>query len=449
MNKNDIIKIEITDVTDTGNGLGRHDNTVVFVPNTAVGDFVSVLIIKVNKNYCIGKLLEIIKPSVFRIEPDCDCFSKCGGCAYRHISYESELAIKQKRVEDCINRLADIKIKPQKIVSDMKINRYRNKAQFPVDQNGEVGFFANHSHRIINTSDCLLQPEIYSMASRALKEWMKSFGISAYCEETKKGLVRHLYVRSNHNLTEIMVVIVINGDNIPKKDQLIKLLTESMGENLKSIQININKQNNNVVLGKNNIVLFGKPYIEDTICGVSVRISPNSFYQVNRDMAQLLYNKAKEYAEPKGKTVLDLYCGTGTIGLTMANDCENLIGVEIVESAIEDAKINAENNKIENSRFICGDALKAAQTLSKEKLKPDVVIVDPPRKGCDKELIGIIARDFSPERVVYVSCDPSTLARDIKEFGENGYELSEYTPFDLFPRTVHVESVVLLTKVHN
>ncbi len=444
MDKNDIIELEITDVTDTGSGIGRIDNTVVFVPQTAVGDIVTAVIIKVNKNYCIGKLLEIKTPSENRILCDCDCFSKCGGCVYRHISYDFEKQIKQKRVEDCIKRIAKIDLPPQQIVSDNNILRYRNKAQFPVSENGQVGFYANHSHRIIPTDDCLLQPGVYNKISDALKEWIKITGASVYSSESGKGLLRHLYIRSGADQKEIMAVLVINGDSIKEKELFVSMLKNAVGEKLKSVQLNINKVNNNVVLGNKNVLIYGEKYINDTICGILVRLSPNSFYQVNRDMAELLYEKAKEYACPKDKTVLDLYCGTGTIGLSMAKNAKKIIGVEIVEDAVSDAKINAEENGINNAEFICGDALKAAKELKKRNLKPDVVIVDPPRKGLDGELINIIAKDFSPERVVYVSCDPSTLARDVSLFNELGYKLMEYTPFDLFPRTAHVETAALL-----
>ncbi len=444
MKKNDVVTLDIIDITDTGSGIGRIDNTVVFAKQTAVGDRVSAIIIKVNKNYCIGKLKEILVPSSDRIIPDCPCFSKCGGCTLRHITYESELKLKQKRVEDCIKPIAKIDLSPNPIVSDKNILRYRNKAQFPVGENGTVGFYAPHSHRITPQDDCLLQPEIFGIAANSLKLWMSENNVSNYDSETGSGLVRHLYIRASADNKEIMVVLVINGKEIPEKERFVSLLKGNMGDSLTSVYLNVNTKNNNVILGKENILIYGKEFITDTICGIKVRLSPNSFYQVNRNMAQLLYNKAKEYANPSGKTVLDLYCGTGTIGLTMAKEAKSIIGVEIVEEAINDAKINAENNGINNARFICGDALCAANELKAENLKPDVIILDPPRKGCDSELIKTVANDFCPERVVYVSCDPSTLARDIAVFENEGYKLMEYTPFDLFARTSHVECVAFL-----
>ncbi|MCQ2454692.1 MAG: 23S rRNA (uracil(1939)-C(5))-methyltransferase RlmD [Clostridia bacterium] len=446
MVKNEKILLEITDVTQEGFGVGRYDNTVVFVPFTAVGDIVSALIIKVNKNYCVGKLLEIKTKSENRIIPDCENFTKCGGCCYRHINYETELKLKAKRVEDCIKRIAKIDLEAKPAVSNGKIERYRNKAQFPIGQNGALGFYANRSHRIIETEDCLLQPELFGEAVNVLKSWIATENISVYNSETGRGLLRHFYLRASKNCENIMAVLVINGDDIPKKDVLITALNNRLGNRLKSVALNINKKNNNVILGYENKTVYGSDYIEDEICNVKVRLSPNSFYQVNREMAELLYNKAKEYANPNGKIILDLYCGTGTIGLTMAKEAASVIGVEIVEEAIKDAKLNAENNGITNVRFICADALKAVEELKKDSIKPDVVILDPPRKGSEDKVIETVAKSFCPERVVYVSCDPSTLARDIKLFGEYGYKLIEYTPYDLFPKTSHIESVALLLR---
>ena len=446
MNKNEVIELEIIDVTDTGSGLGRADNMVVFVPQTAIGDIVKALIIKVNKHYCIGKLIGIIKPSKDRITPDCDCFSKCGGCSFRHIRYECELALKQKKVEDCIRRIAKVDMSPNKIISDGALARYRNKAQFPVGIDGSIGFFAPHSHRIVPVEDCLLQPRIFADITKAFGYWATENSVSYYDSQSNSGLLRHLYIRSNKDETEIMVVIVCNGDSVPNRESLVSSLRKAAGERLTSVILNVNTQNNNVILGTENILLFGEKYITDVLCDISVRLSPNSFYQVNRNMAEILYKKAKEYAEPKGKIVLDLYCGTGTIGLSMANESRRIIGVEIVEEAVKDAWQNAEENGINNAEFICADAFEAAKELSDKSIKPDVVILDPPRKGCDAGLIDVVTNKFHPERVVYVSCDPATLARDIAVFGEYGYKLKEYTPFDLFPRTTHVETVAIISR---
>jgi 23S rRNA (uracil1939-C5)-methyltransferase len=349
-------------------------------------------------------------------------------------------------VEDAIKRIGGADIDAQPIFADNKVTGYRNKAQYPVAQDGSVGFFANHSHRIVSCDSCLLQPEEFTRICQVFTFWMQTSGNAPYNEETGKGLVRHLYIRKAVATGEIMVCLVINGEKVNAAKRLVEDLKEELGENLKSVVLNINKKRTNVILSDQCINLYGNGYIYDILCGVKIRISPLSFYQVNHDMAEKLYEKAKQYAQPKGKTVLDLYCGAGTIGLSMAKDAKKIIGAEIVPEAVEDAKFNAENNNINNTEFICADAAQAAKLLRERNIKPDVIIVDPPRKGCSAELLGIIAKDFCPETLVYVSCDPATLARDVKLLREQGYELKEYTPFDLFPRTSHVETVALLVR---
>lgn len=446
MKKNDIIELTITAMSSEGNGIGRYDGLAVFVPLTAVGDVCKVRILKVKSNCAFGKLEELISGSADRCEPDCAVFSKCGGCAYRHITYSAELGIKKQRVEDCIRRIGGIDMSPVCIVGADSPERYRNKAQYPVSSDYTVGFYRNHSHDIIASGDCKLQPEVFYKITELFTEWIKSKKLSVYNEENGKGLIRHLYLRFAEATNEIMVAVVINGNNLPDSDELVTLLKNEIGEQLKTVVLNINKSKTNVILGDSCKTLYGEGYIFDILCGVRVRINPLSFYQVNRTMAEKLYKKAAEYAEPGGKTVLDLYCGAGTIGLSMADGAKEIIGVEIIEEAVKDAEFNAENNGIKNTRFVCADAAKAAESLKNEGIKPDVVIVDPPRKGCSEELIHTIAEDFCPERVVYVSCDPATLARDLKIFNNLGYELIEYTPFDLFPRTYHVETVAKLER---
>ncbi len=446
MRKNDEIILEITDFTNEGSGIGRCDGMAVFVPLTAIGDTVKVKILKVKKTYAYGKAMEIINPAQSRIEADCPVFNKCGGCVYRHISYEAECDFKSKMVYEVIKRVGGVDLAPCKILKAQNQNEYRNKAQYPVDENGKAGFYAFHSHRIIPCSSCALQPKIFAEILNVAEKWIEKFSISIYNEEQHKGLLRHIYLRIAKKTEQIMVTLVINGDELPFADELVVALQAVCGESLKSIQLNINKDDTNVILGKKCVVLWGAPYITDILCGVKIRLSPLSFYQVNRAMAERLYKKAAEYAMPEGKKILDLYCGAGTIGLSMAKRAESIIGVEIIPEAIEDAKFNASENGIENARFICADAAKAAEELAKEGIQSDAVIVDPPRKGCTPELIEVIANKFSPERVVYVSCDPATLARDIKIFSEKGYKLIEYTPVDLFPRTSHCETVALLIR---
>lgn len=446
MRKNQEIELDIIDVTSDGAGVGRYEGMAVFVPQTAIGDRALVRILKVKKTYCYGKLMEVIKPADCRVLPDCPVFSKCGGCSYRHITYKAEAELKENKVYECIKRIGGIDMKPKAIISGESIDGYRNKAQYPVSLCGKVGFYAFHSHRIIPCNDCALQPPFFKKMLEVTENWIEEHGVSIYDEEHHKGLLRHVYIRYAEKTDEVMFTAVINGEKLPFADALVEALRDVCQDKLKSVQLNINKENTNVILGQKSVVLWGEAFITDILCGVKVRLSPMSFYQVNRNMAGKLYEKAAEYAKPQGKKILDLYCGAGTIGLSMATTAENIIGVEIVPEAIEDAKFNAKQNGIENARFICSDATMAADSLSKEGIKPDVVIVDPPRKGCSPELIKVIAEKFSPERVVYVSCDPATLARDIKLFGELGYELKEYTPVDLFPRTSHVESVVCLTR---
>ena len=446
MQKNDEIEIEITDMTDEGSGIGRFCGMAVFVPCTAVGDKVRVLVLKVKKSYAFGKLLRVISPSPDRTENDCPSFNRCGGCVYRHISYEAECRIKKTKVYEAVKRIGGIDLKPKEIIKSVFPHRYRNKAQYPVAEDGTLGFYSFHSHRIAPLNGCALQPEIFDKIAEVFTAWIREKGISVYNERVHKGLLRHVYLRLAEKTGEIMAVAVINGEKLPFQEDLINRLLSVCGERLKSLQININREKTNVILGDKCSVLYGGEYITDILCGVKVRLSPLSFYQVNRATAEKLYEKAAEYACPEGKVILDLYCGAGTIGLSMAQKAKRIIGAEIVPEAVRDARYNAKLNGIENAEFICADAADAAKQLNEKQLAPEVVILDPPRKGCSAELINTVAEKFRPERVVYVSCDPATLARDIKLFGEKGYSLIEYTPVDMFPRTAHVECCALLCR---
>ena len=449
MKKNDLITIEITDVMLNGSGVGHYDGLAVFVPATVTGDVVLAHVLKVKSNVAYAKIEKIIEPSDKRGEILCDSFLKCGGCAFRHIKYSEELKLKENAVQNNLKRIGGVEPSFEPITA-LDESGYRNKCQYPVaiDKNGEVliGFYSEHSHRVVNCPNCALQPMEFSKIVKVFKEFLKENNISIYNEETAKGLVRHLYIRKATVTGEIMVSVVINGDKLPFSEKLIESLKELLKDSFCSFQININKKKTNVILGDKNVTLYGNDYITDILCGVKVRISPLSFYQVNHDTCELLYKKAAEYAEVEGKTVLDLYCGAGTIGLSLANRAKKVIGVEIIPEAIEDAKFNAKQNGIENCEFICADAKKAAQMLEADGLKPDVVIVDPPRKGCEESLIDIICNDFGPERVVYVSCDSATLARDCKIFESKGYIAQKCATFDMFPRTSHVETIVCLSK---
>jgi 23S rRNA (uracil1939-C5)-methyltransferase len=451
LKKNDIINLIITSATAEGSGVGKtQEGIAVFVPLSAIGDELKVRILKVKKTYAFGKIEEIITPSLARVTPDCPHFSKCGGCAWRHISYDEECKIKQQRVVDAAQRIGgvtDAQFFP--IIRSENTLRYRNKAQFPIgtDSKGnlQIGFYAFHSHRIIDADDCILQPEIFSTVVSITRSFVESTDNDIYDETTGKGRLRHLYIRLGEITNELMVCYVVNGNGLKQEDKLISMLKAKL-PNLKSVIINSNREKTNVILGSKNRVIYGSDHITDILCGLKFKISPFSFWQVNRTQAENLYTKAKEYASlSPDEILLDLYCGTGTIGLTMADSCKTLIGVEIVEDAVKDAEENAKLNNITNARFICSDAPKAAQKLSSEGLKPDVVILDPPRKGCGEELVTTIA-EMSPKRVVYVSCDPATLARDLKYFELTGYKTQKITPCDMFPRTAHVETVCLLSK---
>ena len=446
LKKNDLIKLDIESITIEGNGIGKFEGMIIFVPNAGLNDKLLVKILKVKKNYAYAKIEEILFRSEDRIDIDCDVYLKCGGCRLRHISYEAELKIKEKKVRDSLERIGkifDAKINP--IVGAKNLNFYRNKAQIPIGKNSNgdyiLGFFAPNTHRIVECSSCFLQPLEFNNIMKIFLRWLNLVKPSVYDEKTGIGLLRHLYLRKAQKTNEIMVCIVINGNNLPKSEELIKLLIDNE-PNIKSICVNVNKEKTNVILGKKTFVIYGREYIEDVLCGLKFRISPESFYQVNRDQAEKLYGIARKYANlKKTDTLFDLYCGTGTIGLTMAGDCKNLLGVEIVPKAIENARKNAFINDIKNAKFICEDV----KNLKIADLKPDVVVIDPPRKGCSIDLINAISY-MAPKRLVYVSCDPSTLARDLNLFMEKDYEIIEVTPVDMFPRTGHVETVVQLVR---
>lgn len=449
LKKNDVYQTEITGMTTEGSGVGKIDGTAVFITNTALGDVIKTKIIKTSKNYAIGRIEEIITPSADRIEPDCKYFAQCGGCTYRHITYEAECKIKYQRVKDAVTRIGGfdtLTINP--IVAGQSRNCYRNKSQLPVgtDNKGNLtmGFYAYHSHRIVDSNSCNLQPDVFTQISTIVREWAINNKIKPYNEEKHTGLLRHLYIRYAEITGEIMVCLVINGDTISHTDTLIEYLKEING--FKSLQLNINKDKTNVILGKKCITLFGTDYITDILCGLKFNISPLSFYQVNRTQAEKLYSIAQEFAQLSPNDILlDLYCGTGTIGLSMAHKVKKLVGVEIIPQAIENANKNAQLNNISNAEFICADATKAAIKLEKQGIKPTVIIVDPPRKGCDKQLIETIS-NMSPQRVVYVSCDSATMARDIKIFDQYGYTPQQVTPVDMFPGTSHVECVCAMVK---
>ncbi len=449
--KNEIYTAQITDYTTEGSGICKINGIAVFVPSTAVGDVISVKIVKTAKNYAFGIVDKIIAPSEYRIEPNCGIFKKCGGCTFRHINYTAELEFKQRRVIDAVTRIGGV---DGNIVSGIigaeNCDFYRNKAQLPItaDSNGKirVGFFAPRSHRVIPLDECNLQSKVFNSAIEIFLKWANGVNIKPYNEQTHSGIFRHLYLRYAQKTDELMVCVIANANKFKHEKQLVQMLADVL-PNLKTVVLNTNMEKTNVITGKTCRTLYGEGYITDILCGLKFRISPLSFYQVNRNQAERLYSLVSEYANLKpNETLFDLYCGTGTIGLTMAHKVKRLIGVEIIPQAIDDANKNAVLNNVTNAEFICSDASSAANELSKRKIKPDCIVLDPPRKGCDSDLIKTVF-EMSPSRVVYVSCDPATLARDIKIFSSYGYNAEKITPVDLFPRTGHVECVVLMSRV--
>lgn len=447
MNKNDIITLEITALTSEGSGIGKHDGMAVFVPKTAVGDVCGVRIVKVLKSYAYGKLERIITPSPDRIENDCPVFGKCGGCVYRHISYEAELAAKDKIVRDAFERIGDLHPEFLSICGSEKTERYRNKLQMPLakSDNGEIisGFFSERSHRVIAVDDCKLQPKIFAEIVGFVKQECKKLKISIYNEQAHEGVLRHVYLRKGEKSGEICAVLVARR-KVPEFKRLAAELLRKFPE-IQGVVLNINSEKTNVILGESEEALRGKADISDKMCGVDFEISPKSFYQVNTPQAEKLYAQAEEFAEPSGKTLLDLYCGIGTIGLSMASKAAKVIGAEIVPEAVENARRNAEKNGFENVEFICADAAEASARLAESGLAPDVILLDPPRKGCDEETLSACVK-MRPERIVMISCNPPTAARDCKLLAENGYKVERVRAFDLFPRTRHVECVVLMSR---
>lgn len=449
--KNDLFEAEITAVTAEGSGICRYEGMAVFVPRTAVGDRCIVRVVKVLKNYAFGRLEELLIPSPDRCTPDCPVSAQCGGCVYRHISYEAELKLKEQRVRDALERIGGFRgIEMQPILGAPNRNHYRNKCQLPIglsrDGKLQLGFYAVNSHRIVDTHTCLLQPEQFDRAAEAFRAWHAITDESVYDETTHTGILRHLYMRRGEKSGDMMVCVVANSGALHEEKLLVSMLREAVPE-ITSIILNTNREKTNVVLGKTCRTLWGRDSISDTLCGLEFEIAPHAFYQVNRTQAEALYGKAAEYAALSGsENLLDLYCGTGTIGLSMAHKAKKLIGAEIVPAAIENAKRNAARNHIENAEFICGDAAHAAKVLYDRGEKPDVIIIDPPRKGCDPSLITTIAA-MRPDRVVYVSCDPATLARDLKQFDADGYRITAVTPVDMFPCTAHCEVVVQLRSI--
>lgn len=447
--KNEVFDIEITGMTHDGLGVGRKDGMAVFVQGAIDGEKARVKVIKVAKSYAVARVEEFLEKSPDRAEPFCHVYKRCGGCSLQHMTYEKTLDFKRRVVADNLARiggLADVEVKP--VIGMKDPTRYRNKAQYPigVGKAGPVaGFFARRSHEIIDSEACGIQHPSSDLARDAVLGFIKANGISVYNETTNHGLIRHVVTRVGYHTGEVMVIIVSTSPNIPKKDKLITLLKDRI-PGLKSVILNVNGKPGNVILRDKNIVLYGAGAITDKLGGLVFEISPLSFYQTNTIQTEILYCKAIEYASLTGdETVFDLYCGIGTIALFAARNAKRVIGVEVVPEAVEAARRNAGRNGITNAEFYAGEAEEVVPRLYEQGIAADVVIVDPPRKGCDEALLKTLV-DMTPKLIVYVSCNPSTLARDMKYLSGYGYGASEVQPVDMFPWTEHVECVVLMSK---
>ena len=453
LQKNQVLTLTIERLSNDGSGVAHSpDGEAVFIPGTAPGDEADIRIVKDCGRYAFGILDQLRVPSPDRVPVDCAVAGPCGGCSLRHLDYAAELRAKQENVTDAFRRIGGLDMPVLDALPSPEVDRYRNKVQFPVgrDKNGApcIGFYAGRTHRIVPCPDCKLQPDTLNAIGNALCSFFAANGIQPYDEASGKGLVRHIFLRRGVHSGQIMVCLVCTRAKLPHSDALVEQLTAQFPD-IATILVNVNAKNTNVILGSETHTLYGPGFIEDTLCGVPVRLGPLSFYQVNTLAAERLYGIAADYAQLQPTDLLlDLYCGMGTIGLSMADRCRELIGVEIVPEAIDSAKANAARMGgaiAAKSRFFCADAGKAASQLAAEGLHPDVIILDPPRKGCDEATLSAVAA-MSPRRVVYVSCNPSTAARDAKWLEEHGYHAEKVQPVDLFPRTKHVECVIALSK---
>lgn len=446
--KNNVYKVEITGYTSAGLGFCKIDEFVVFVHKAVKGDIANIKIIKVTKNIAYAIIEELLEPSVNRISSECKASKKCGGCTLWHMDYEQELEFKREKVESAIKKIGKIDFDLKEIEGSQLVKRYRNKAQYPVrEQDGKAifGFYRANSHDIIEVEDCLIQTEKSNEIAKYIVDFLNKHKIPAYNEQKHTGFIRHVYIRTGFKTGDIMVCIVSKSEKIPKIEILYQEIMDKFPK-VSSFLINENNEKTNRILGEKYKAFTEKNTITDYLCENKFEIAPASFYQVNRQSAEKLYNKAIEFCDFSGnETVLDMFCGVGTITLAVAKHVSHVTGIEIVEDAITNAKENAKINEILNADFIVGDASKAVKRFEKEKI--DVILVDPPRKGLDNDTISSIIT-INPEKIAYVSCDPATLARDIKMFSENGYELKKAIAFDLFPRTFHVESVCLLSKLN-
>ena len=447
LTKNEIYEAVITDYTAEGQGVAHVEGCAVFIPNAIAGEKCRIRIEKAGKTWAAGKIVEILEKSAHRVERACPISASCGGCDFHHMDYTEETRLKAERVRQALNRIGGETLEEMPILSAPTCDGYRNKAQYPVackKGRAYAGFFKAGTHEVVENKRCLILPEETDRVKDAVMDYVNQFRITIYDETTQKGLLRHIYVRRGAVSQQILVCLVVNGRKLPRVEELLKRLQKIPG--FTTLVLSVNTKAGNAVLGDEFITLHGPGYIEDTLCGLNFRLSPRSFYQVNHHQAQRLYEAAIDRAGiTKEDTVLDLYCGVGTITLAMAKSAGKVIGVEVIPQAVQDAKENAQRNGIENAEFFCGDAGQAALELEQKGIRADVVVVDPPRKGLNADTIEALHR-FAPRRIVYVSCDPATLARDVALLKERGYQVANATAADLFPRCAHVESVVCLTR---
>lgn len=441
LEKNNIYTARIEGYSSEGLGIARIDGQVVFVHGAVRGELCRVLVMKVLKNAAFGKVTELLEPSPERREPDCPYYGRCGGCDFRHLSYREELWAKRQRVQDALTRLGGSDVEVEEILGAADPLYYRNKSQYPVSA-GKVGFYRARTHDVVDIEHCLIQKPQADAAAAALRDYLRDFAVPSYDEKTGRGLLRHLYVRTNRR-GESLVCVLANGERLPHEEELVGRLRRAVPDCV-GVVLGVNTRRGNTILGERYRTLWGADTLEDELCGLTFRLSVPSFYQVNRDQAEVLYRKAVEYAGlTGGELVVDLYCGAGTITQVMAGGAGRVIGAEIVPEAIEDARENARRNGIENVEFFCGDAAQLAADFAGRGLRPDVICVDPPRKGLAPEVIAAAAQ-MAPQRVIYVSCDPGTLGRDVKRFAEYGYRVQRAAACDLFPRTRHIETVCQL-----
>ena len=449
--KGQILEVDVTGYTSEGQGVARVEGLAVFVAGAIRGERVKIKIVHLGHTAAYGEIVEILRPSPHRRTPDCPYAADCGGCVFWHMDYEEELRAKTQRVADALTRIGGLDFSQVPITPGPSVTGYRNKAQYPVALvrgKAQAGFFRQRTHEVIPVERCLIQGAEADQARETVIRWMRENHVPAYDEKTGKGLLRHIYVRTARATGQVLVCLVINGDGIPQEKQLVhNLLTDV--KNLTTVCLSIHKKPGTAVLGDKFVTIPGPGYIEDVLCGLRFRLSPRSFYQVNRDQAERLYETAIDLAGLTGReTVLDLYCGTGTITLALAKKAKRVIGVEIIPAAIRDARENAARNAVENAEFFCADASQAAQQFAQTGIRPDVIVVDPPRKGLDETVVDAMAQ-MSPEKIVYVSCDPATLARDLRRLEARGYETKTAQALDMFPRCAHVETVVLLSRETN